>query len=82
MAVEREAELHAWRKLPEAAGFIVLDKPTGPTSRELVDRVVELLPRVKVGHAGTLDPLACGILIVCVGVATKLIEIIQELRKS
>ncbi len=82
MAVEPEHELQAGRKRPKVAGIIVLDKPTGPTSRELVDRVAELLPRVKVGHAGTLDPLAGGILIVCVGVATRLIEIIQDLGKS
>jgi tRNA pseudouridine55 synthase len=69
-------------KRAKAAGIIVLDKPTGPTSRELVDRVAELLPRVKVGHAGTLDPLAGGILIVCVGVATRLTEVIQDLGKS
>ena len=60
----------------------MLDKPPGPTSRELVDRVVDLLPGVKVGHAGTLDPLASGILIVCVGVATRLTEIIHDLPKS
>ncbi len=40
------------------------------------------LPRVKVGHAGTLDPLASGILVVCIGAATRLIEIIQHLSKS
>ncbi len=66
----------------KAAGIIILDKPTGPTSRELVDRVAELLPRVKVGHAGTLDPLASGVLIVCVGAATRLTEVIQDLGKS
>ena len=60
------------RNRPVAAGIIVLNKPTGPTSRELVNRVARLLPRVKVGHAGTLDPLASGILIVCVGAATRL----------
>ena len=70
------------RKRPDAAGIIVLDKPTGPTSRELVNRVADLLPRVKVGHAGTLDPLASGILIICVGAATRLTEIIQDLSKS
>jgi tRNA pseudouridine55 synthase len=66
----------------KAAGIIVLDKPIGPTSRELVNRVAALLPRVKVGHAGTLDPLASGVLIICVGVATRLTEIIQDLGKS
>ena len=64
------------------SGIIVLDKPTGPTSRDLVNRVAKLLPRVKVGHAGTLDPLASGILVVCVGAATRLTEIVQHLGKS
>jgi tRNA pseudouridine55 synthase len=82
MAVEPERELQAGRKRPKAAGIIILDKPKGPTSREVVNLVGDLLPRAKVGHAGTLDPLASGILIVCVGVATRLIEIIQDLDKS
>ena len=74
--------LDAGKKRPALEGIIVLDKPTGPTSRDLVNRVTALLPRVKVGHAGTLDPLATGILVVCVGVATRLTEIIQHLSKS
>ena len=82
MAIEPEHELQDGRKRPKPLGIIVLDKPTGPTSRELVNQVADLLPRVKVGHAGTLDPLAGGILILCVGVATRLIEIIQDLGKS
>ena len=46
----------------------------GMTSRAVVDRVVRLVGRVKVGHAGTLDPLASGVLVVCVGAATRLVE--------
>ena len=63
-------------------GILILNKPSGITSRELVDRVVRLFPRIKVGHAGTLDPLASGILIVCVGAATRLVETLQQLPKS
>jgi tRNA pseudouridine55 synthase len=48
----------------------------------MVNRVAELLPRVKVGHAGTLDPLAEGILIICIGAATRLTEVLHELSKS
>jgi tRNA pseudouridine55 synthase len=71
------------RAEPTAAmGFLILDKPSGLTSRELVDRVARLFPRIKVGHAGTLDPLASGILIVCVGAATRLVETLQQLPKS
>ncbi len=65
-----------------ATGILVLDKPTGITSRKLVDQVARLLPRSKVGHAGTLDPLATGILIVCVGAATRLVENLQEMPKT
>ena len=63
-------------------GILVLNKPTGITSRKLVDQVARLLPRSKVGHAGTLDPLATGILIVCVGPATRLVENVQDLPKT
>jgi tRNA pseudouridine55 synthase len=63
-------------------GILIVNKPRGITSRELVDRVARLFPRLKVGHAGTLDPLATGIMIVCVGAATRLVEMLQELPKS
>jgi tRNA pseudouridine55 synthase len=69
-------------KPPVAGGLIVLDKPSGPTSRELVNHVARLLPRTKVGHAGTLDPLASGILIICIGAATRLTDLIHDLSKS
>lgn len=63
-------------------GILVADKPGGVTSRSVVDRVVRLVGRAKVGHAGTLDPLASGVLVVCVGPATRLVEEIQGLPKS
>ena len=63
-------------------GILNIDKPEGVTSRDVVDRVLRLVPRTKVGHAGTLDPLATGVLVVCVGHATRLINIIQEGRKQ
>ena len=63
-------------------GILNLNKPSGITSRAVVDRVARLLPRInKVGHAGTLDPLASGILIICMGSATKLIESVQRMSK-
>ncbi len=65
-----------------ATGILVLNKPTGITSRKLVDQVVRLLPRSKVGHAGTLDPLATGIVIVCVGTATRLVANVQGMPKT
>jgi tRNA pseudouridine55 synthase len=64
-------------------GLLVVNKPRGITSRAAVDRVVRLVGRrVKVGHAGTLDPLASGVLVVCVGPATRLVEDVQSLPKS
>jgi tRNA pseudouridine55 synthase len=63
-------------------GVLVLNKPSGITSRKLVDQVARLALHSKVGHAGTLDPLATGILIVCIGTATRLVENLQELAKT
>ncbi|MFW6153892.1 MAG: tRNA pseudouridine(55) synthase TruB [Planctomycetota bacterium] len=56
-------------------GLITLDKPAGPTSHDMVARIRRLVPRrTKVGHAGTLDPFATGVLVVCVGPATRLAD--------
>lgn len=56
-------------------GFYNIHKPAGPSSHDVVYRVRRLLPRgVKVGHAGTLDPFATGVLVICVGQATKLAD--------
>ncbi len=68
---------------PVWEGVLTLDKPPGETSRDVVNRVARLLPRkVKVGHAGTLDPMATGVLVVCVGSATRLIEYVQRMPKT
>jgi len=67
----------------ELTGILNLDKPPGRTSRDVVNQVARLLPRkVKAGHAGTLDPMATGVLVVCVGSATRLIENVQRLGKT
>ncbi|MCE9555955.1 MAG: tRNA pseudouridine(55) synthase TruB [Planctomycetes bacterium] len=63
-------------------GILNLNKPSGITTRDAVDRVVRLVgKKIKVGHAGTLDPLASGVLVVCVGSATRLIDKVQEMPK-
>ncbi|NIP87373.1 MAG: tRNA pseudouridine(55) synthase TruB [Planctomycetales bacterium] len=62
-------------------GLLNINKPTGMTSRDVVDRVQEAAGPVKAGHAGTLDPLASGVLIVCVGKATRLVDYVQRMRK-
>ena len=63
-------------------GVLNIDKPTGPTSREAVDRVVRCVRPTKVGHAGTLDPIARGVLVVCLGPATRLIQFVQRMPKT
>jgi tRNA pseudouridine55 synthase len=65
-----------------AHGLLNVDKPAELTSRQVVDRVVRLVRPAKAGHAGTLDPLATGVLVVCVGSATRLIEYVQRMPKS
>ena len=59
-------------------GLLNLHKPAGKTSRDIVDLVQRLVRPEKAGHAGTLDPLATGVLVVCVGQATRLIEYVQR----
>lgn len=63
-------------------GLLVLNKPSGVTSRRVVDQVQRLVRPAKVGHAGTLDPLASGVLVVGLGQATRLMEYVQELPKQ
>lgn len=55
------------------AGVLVIDKPRGPTSHDVVARVRRALKTREVGHAGTLDPMATGVLVIAVGEATKLV---------
>src|SRR6185369_12903752 len=62
-------------------GFLNIDKSGGMTSRDVVNRVQRLVRPEKVGHAGTLDPLATGVLVVGVGMATRLVENVQRLPK-
>jgi len=64
-------------------GLLVVDKPSGITSRAVVDRVQRWFPRgTKIGHTGTLDPLATGVLVLCVGAATRLTEYLQDMTKT
>ncbi|NOZ41302.1 MAG: tRNA pseudouridine(55) synthase TruB [Planctomycetes bacterium] len=63
-------------------GILNVNKPTGWTSRDVVNRVQRLGRPAKAGHAGTLDPLATGVLVVCVGPATRLISYVQQMPKT
>lgn len=62
-------------------GLLNINKPAGWTSRDVVNRVQRLVHPAKVGHAGTLDPLATGVLVVGVGRATRLVEYVQQKPK-
>ena len=67
---------------PHFDGLLVLDKPTGLTSRDAVNRAQKWFPRrTRIGHTGTLDPLATGVLVLCVGAATRLTEYVQRMEK-
>lgn len=63
-------------------GFLAVDKPGGVTSRDVVDAVNRATGIKKAGHAGTLDPMATGLVLVAVGRATRLIRFVQELEKE
>jgi len=64
------------------SGVIPVDKPVGVSSRRVVDVVARALGTGAAGHAGTLDPLASGVVVVCVGQATRLVDFLHELPKE
>lgn len=63
-------------------GFLVINKRKGIGSTDYVRMVKKIFNQKKVGHSGTLDLLACGVLVVCLGKATKTIEFLQEEKKT
>jgi tRNA pseudouridine55 synthase len=64
-------------------GLVVVDKPGGITSRKVVDLAHRWFGRkTRIGHAGTLDPLATGVLVLCLGQATRLVEYVQRMEKT
>jgi tRNA pseudouridine55 synthase len=63
-------------------GVLVIDKPSGPTSSDVVLRVKRLLGAGRVGHTGTLDPLASGVLPLCLGRATRLSAFLTDQDKE
>lgn len=70
----------------KVTGFLNIDKPSGLTSHDVVARVRRVAKQTsgtkKVGHAGTLDPLATGVLVLCLGNATRLSEYAMQSRKA
>ncbi|MBK7141382.1 MAG: tRNA pseudouridine(55) synthase TruB [bacterium] len=69
----------AW--LNKHSGVLLFDKPSGVTSHDMVYRVRRILQQQEVGHTGTLDPMATGLLVMCVGRATKIAQFISNLEK-
>jgi len=63
-------------------GILLIDKPKGITSRDVVNQSCKLLKTKKVGHTGTLDPIATGVLVLCVGKYTKLVDLITNYEKE
>jgi tRNA pseudouridine55 synthase len=66
----------------ELSGVVVIDKPEGLTSHDVVDRVRRALKLKRVGHTGTLDPFATGVLVVCLGKATRLQQFLTASDKE
>ncbi len=65
----------------EMGGMLVLDKPAGLTSAKAAARIKKLLSRPKIGHTGTLDPFATGVLVLCLNEATRAADQITNLNK-
>ena len=63
-------------------GILLVNKPAGITSRDVVNKVGKILGTKKIGHTGTLDPMATGVLVLCIGSATKLVEILTSTNKE
>lgn len=70
------------RRADEPLGVLYIDKPAGPTSAEVCDFVRWVLRTPAVGHCGTLDPDATGLLVCCVGPATKLVSLLTDDDKT
>ncbi|MFM1650864.1 tRNA pseudouridine(55) synthase TruB [Brevibacillus sp. B_LB10_24] len=68
--------------MTEPSGVLVLHKPAGMTSHDCVSRVRRLFQTKKVGHIGTLDPDVTGVLPICIGKATRIVEYLQDLPKA
>ncbi len=62
-------------------GLLNLNKPVGLSSAAVLGRIKHLVKPAKIGHAGTLDPIASGVLIACLGPATRLVEYVQRMPK-
>lgn len=67
---------------PAPDGVILVDKPAGMTSHDVVDRIRKVARTRRVGHTGTLDPMATGLLVICLGAATKIVPFLTGVGKE
>ena len=65
----------------EPCGVLIINKPEGPTSHDIVNKIRRIYSTKKVGHTGTLDPMATGVLVVLIGRAAKACEYTLSDRK-
>ena len=63
-------------------GIVLINKEKNCTSRDVVNQVSKILKTKKIGHTGTLDPIATGVLVLCIGKVTKLVEVITSYDKE
>jgi len=70
-----------WRSVP-MSGILNINKPAGMTSHDVVDAVRRASGQRRVGHAGALDPIATGVLLVCMGNATRVTRFLMDSRKT
>lgn len=63
-------------------GVLIVDKPAGPTSHDVVQQVRRATREARIGHTGTLDPAATGVLVLCLGRATRLVRFLQAGAKT
>ncbi len=76
------SQMNSRTNLPQPHGFVVIDKPAGITSHDVVARIRRIFRTKRVGHTGTLDPQATGIMVVCLGTATRLAEYLSASSKT
>lgn len=72
----------AWLRLKPVNGILIIDKPAGITSHDVVARARRILKTKRVGHTGTLDPFATGVMVILVGKATRLAQFLDKDEKE
>ena len=68
--------------MKKSSGVLIINKPAGPTSRDIVNKLTKIFNTKKIGHTGTLDPIATGVLVICIGKYTKLVNELTALDKE